>query len=136
MEINKDAWKNYRNRWVFLRGKKIKLRKYIYVSALLMRQYNKPGWQKVNHVRNYQNALSTYGFDGIQIYEDHFYKDIPLPEKRSFWIKLGLKLTPFYEKCSEFKNKVLKPLAARQLGNTRTTCNSHAGEQKRHQRPC
>lgn len=108
MEINKDAWKNYRNRWVFLKGKKVKLRKYIYVSALMMKQCNKPGWGKVNHVRNYQIALSTYGFAGIQIYEDHFYKDIPLPEKRSFWVKLGLKYAPLYAKIINLKIKVLK----------------------------
>lgn len=108
MEIKKDAWKHYRNRWVFLKGKKMKLRKYIYVSALIMRQKNKPGWEKVNHVRNFQIALSTYGFAGIQIYEDYFWKDIPLPEKRSFWVKLGLKYAPLYAKLMVFKNRVFK----------------------------
>lgn len=108
MQVNNDVFKYYRNRVVFLKGKKVKLRKYIYISAMLMRQRNKKGWQNVDHVRNYKAALSMYGFAGIQIYEDHFYKDIPLPEKRNYWVRLGLKLAPFYAKLIDVKMKVLK----------------------------
>lgn len=107
MATNND-WKNYRNRWVFLRGKKIKLRKYIYVSAAIMQRKNKKGWQRVNHVQNYKNALNLYGFKGLQIYEDLFYKGIPEPTKRTIWLKLALKMAPLFSKLYDFKNKVLK----------------------------
>ena len=39
-----------------------------------MRAKNKKGWQGVNHVQNYKIALKNYGFKGISIYEDYFYK--------------------------------------------------------------
>lgn len=105
-----NAWKNYRNRWVYFKGKKLKLRKYIYVSANHMKWQNKKGWQNVNHVQNYKNALALYGFKGLKIYEDYFYKGIPLPENRSFLVKLGLYLAPLYNKYYQFKNKIVQLL--------------------------
>ena len=106
--MDKNAWKNYRNRWVYLKGKKVKLRKYIYVSANFMSCKRKKGWQGVNHVQNYKNALNKYGFAGVKIYEDFFYKGIPLPEKRSFKIKLALWLAPYYAKLIALKINLLK----------------------------
>jgi hypothetical protein len=102
-----NRWKNYRNRWVFLKGKKVKLRKYIYTSANYMRYKNKKGWQGINHVQNYKNALNKYGFDGLKIYEDYFYKGIPLPEDRTFKMKLAIFLAPFYSKLLALKYKIL-----------------------------
>ena len=105
-----DAWKNYRNRWVYLKGKKGKLRKYIYLSARIMRFKGGSNWSKVNHVQNYKNALQKYGFAGLKIYEDYFYKGVPLPEKRSIIIKIGLLFAPFYARIVALKIKVLKVL--------------------------
>lgn len=105
--MNANAWKNYRNRWVFLKGKKIKLRAYIYVSATYMKQRNKKGWQGINHVQNYKNALSKYGFAGLKIYEDYFYKGIPLPENRTFKMKLLLFLAPYYSWFLSKKYQIL-----------------------------
>jgi len=110
MRINENAWKNYRSRWIYLNGKKIKLRKYIYVSANIMRFKKKKGWEEINHVQNYKNALNKYGFAGIRIYDDFFYKDIPLPENRSLAVKIGLFFAPSFAKCIEFKNRMLKKL--------------------------
>lgn len=93
---NRNRWKNYRNRWCYLNGKKIKLRKYIVVSANLMHRQNKANWHGVNHLQNYKNALAIYGFKGIKIYEDYFYKDIPLPEKRTIWVKFLLWFKKFF----------------------------------------
>lgn len=104
------GWKNYRNRWVYFKGKKVKLRKYIYVSANHMRWLNKKGWKNVNHVQNYKNALALYGFKGLKIYEDYFYKGIPLPENRSVWVKIGLFLAPLYARYDIIKNKIYKLL--------------------------
>lgn len=67
-----------------------------------MRFENKPGFKNVDHLQNYKAALSLYGFGGIKIYEDYFFKGIPLPEDRSFWVKIGLKLAPLYVKIQEF----------------------------------
>lgn len=108
MNLRSNKWKNYRNRWVFLKGKKIKLRKYIYVKSAHMRYANKKGWSGINHVQNYKNALNKYGFAGIKIYEDFFYKGIPLPEKRSLVIKIGLWLAPAYAVVYEFFSKIFK----------------------------
>lgn len=102
MEGNKNAWKDYRSRWCYYEGKKIKLRNYIYVSANRMLRYNKKGWQKIDHVQNYRRALNLYGFDGIKIYEDYYYKDIPFPENQTFMIRLGLKLAPIIAKIYNF----------------------------------
>jgi len=113
--INENAWKNYRNRWVYLKGKKVKLRKYIYVSAAFMKSKKRKGWLLVNHVQNYKNALNKFGFAGIKIYEDLYYKGIPLPENRTLSVKIGLYLAPYYaalmDKISNIKNKLknLKP---------------------------
>lgn len=96
--MTKNAWKNYRNRWVYLKGQKVKLRKYIVVSANFMKQLNKKGWEAVDHLQNYKNALNIYGFAGLKIYEDYYYKGIPLPEKRTWFVKLGLWLAPYYAK--------------------------------------
>lgn len=106
----KNSWKNYRNRWVYFKGKKIKLRKYIYVSARYMTWQKKKGWHGINHVQNYKNALALYGFKGLKIYEDYFYKGIPLPEKRSIWVKIGLFLAPLYFWFFQLKNTVLTKL--------------------------
>lgn len=93
-----NAWKGFRNRWVYFNGKKVKLRKYIVASANLMAQQNKKGWHRINHLQNYKNALALYGFAGLKIYEDRFYKDIPFPEDRTWFVKLGLKLAPKFTK--------------------------------------
>jgi hypothetical protein len=106
--MDQNAWKNYRNRWVFLKGKKIKLRKYIYVSANIMKRRNKNGWHLVNHVQNYKAALFKYGIAGLKIYEDYFYNDIPLPENRSFKVKIALFLAPYYSRLLNIKYKLLK----------------------------
>ncbi len=82
----------------------------MYVSANFMRFKNKSGWEKINHVQNYKNALNKYGFEGIKIYEDFFYKGIPLPENRSFAVKIGLFFAPLFAKYIEFKNKITKKL--------------------------
>tara|TARA_R110002096_G_scaffold418158_1_gene622094 strand:- start:304 stop:612 length:309 start_codon:yes stop_codon:yes gene_type:complete len=89
------SWSNYRTRWVYLNGKKVKLRKYIYISAAIMKRTNKPGWQFISHVDNYKKALHLYGFKGVAIYENHFYKGIPLPENRGFKVRFYL----FLERC-------------------------------------
>jgi predicted nucleic acid-binding Zn finger protein len=106
--MKKNAWKNYRNRWIYLKGKKVKLRKYIYVSAFYMKSKNRKGWHDVNHVQNYKNALNKYGFAGVKIYEDFFYRDIPLPENRSVWVRLALFLAPYYAKVLTVKYSILK----------------------------
>lgn len=107
-KINENAWKNYRNRWVYLRGKKIKLRKYLYVSANLMHYKKRKGWEKVNHVQNYKNALNIYGFAGVKIYEDLFFKGIPLPENRSLGVRIGLYFAPAFAVFMVVLNKILK----------------------------
>lgn len=100
--LNKNRWKNFRNRWCYLNGKKVKLRKYIVVRALQMKAINKAGFEKVDHLQNFKAALNLYGFAGVQIYEDYFFKDIPLPADRSWLVKLGLKLAPYYAKVLNF----------------------------------
>ena len=104
--MKRYSWQNYRNRNCWLNGKKLKLRKYIHVSAALMKHKNKAGWQKVDHVSNYKNALAKYGFCGLKIYEDYFYKGIPLPENRTWLVRLGLKVAPLYVKIINLKNKL------------------------------
>lgn len=106
----KNRWKNYRNRSVYLNNKKIKLRKYIYVSANLMKRKNKKGWHHVDHIQNYKNALNIYGFKGLKIYEEFFYKGIPLPENRSFKMKLALFLAPYYSKFLNLKENIKQKL--------------------------
>jgi hypothetical protein len=106
--MENNDWKNYRNRWVFLKGKKIKLRSYIYVSANYMHQKNKNGWQNVNHVQNYKAALNKYGLDGLQIYEDYYHKNIPLPEQRSLKVKIAVFLAPYYSRLLNFNYKEVK----------------------------
>lgn len=105
--MKKNVWKNYRNRWVYLKGKKIKLRKYIYVSASFMKQKNLSGWESVDHVQNYKNALNRYGLSGLKIYEDYYYRSIPLPEKRGLVIRIGLWLAPIYAKLISIKQRVI-----------------------------
>lgn len=103
MENNK-RWNHYRNRWVWLRGKKIKLRHYIAAQAVWMKTLNKPGFEGVDHVKNYKNALNLYGFKGIKIYEDFYFKDVPLPEKRDLAVQLGLYFAPYYAQLHKWFN--------------------------------
>jgi hypothetical protein len=103
MNLGPNKWKNYRNRWVFLKGKKVKLRKYIYANSAYMRFRNKKGWAHVNHVQNYKNALNKYGFSGLKIYEDFFYNDVPLPENRSLYVRISLFLVGVYVWFKDFK---------------------------------
>ena len=104
------SWANYRTRWVYLKGKKVKLRKYIYISAAAMKRKNKPGWQNVNHVLNYKKALHLYGFKGVKFYEDHFYKGIPLPENRGSKVRLYLFFERWFARVQNWKYKFKKGL--------------------------
>jgi len=89
-EKQKFDWTKWRNKWVFYKGKKIKVRNYIALNALIMKQMNKPKWFGVNHYHNYKIALSRYGLPGIKHYENLFYKNIPMPYNRLWYHNLGL----------------------------------------------
>ena len=104
--MKKNNWKYYRNKWCYLNGKKLKLRKYIVVSAAIMKHKNKPGWHKINHLQNYKNALSIYGFDGLKHYENLFYKDIPLPENQTLKVKFYLWVVRVYMKVKLISKKI------------------------------
>lgn len=86
----KFNWSKWRNRNVWLKGKKIKLRHYISVNARIMRQINKPGWQNVDHYFNYKIALSRYGLPGLKHYENRFYKNVPMPYNQSWFQKITI----------------------------------------------
>lgn len=95
--IKQSVWKNYRNKWVFLNGKKVKLRQYIGYNAAVMKARNKPGWEGVDHYANYKVCLYHYGFMGVKIYEDYFFKGIPLPEDRNLKWRVVIRLVKFWE---------------------------------------
>lgn len=105
---NNNRWKHYRNRWVYLCGKKVKLRNYIAAQSNWMKTLNKPGFEGVNHVQNYKNALNLYGFKGIKIYEDFYFRGIPLPEKRDLAVQLGLYFAPYYAELYKWFANVKK----------------------------
>lgn len=87
-ELPKFNWTRWRNRWVYYKGKKVKVRNYIAINALIMTQINKPKWVNVDHYNNYKVALSRYGLNGLKHYENRFYKDIPMPYNRNWLMQL------------------------------------------------
>jgi len=102
------VWKNYRSRWCYFRGKKVKLRKYIHVASLQMANRNKAGWEKVNHLNNYKAALNRYGFPGLKHYENYYYKGVPLPEKRTLAVNFGLWMAALIANVLDSINKNFK----------------------------
>lgn len=97
----KFNWSNWRNRYVWLNGKKIKLRHYISVNSKLMTQANKKGWQNVDHYFNYKIALSRYGLPGLKHYENRFYKNIPMPYNQTVYQQMYWRIA---NKIAQFKN--------------------------------
>ena len=89
----KFNWTKYRNKWVWHHGKKIKLRKYIAINAMIMKHKNKPGWEGVDHYLNYKIALSRYGLEGLKHYEDFFYRNLPMPYNRNWFQHLKVWIT-------------------------------------------
>ena len=89
-EVLKFDWGKYRNRWVYLNKKKLKLRHYMSVQGNVMKKLNKAEWQGVDHFHNYKIALSRYGLDGLKHYENRFYHNIPMPYDRGWWLKVKL----------------------------------------------
>ena len=103
-EKTKFNWTAWRNRNVWLKGKKIKLRHYVSINANIMKQLNKPGWQGVDHYLNYKIALSRYGLKGLKYYENRFYHSIPMPYKQTWldrfkiWVLIKLEKIKKYLK--------------------------------------
>ena len=101
----KFNWTNWRNRWVWHNGIKVKLRKYIVINAFIMKRKNKAGWQNIDHYLNYKIALSRYGLDGLKHYENLFYNNVPMPYNRTWWINFKLWISKQVNKLKNlFKN--------------------------------
>ena len=100
----KFNWTKWRNKWVWHNGVKIKLRKYIAINSLIMKQKNKAGWQKIDHYLNYKIALSRYGLAGLKHYENLFYYNIPMPYNRAWYVNFGMWITKQINKLKLDKN--------------------------------
>lgn len=97
-----------RQRLVYYKGKKIKLRKYIVINANVMRLINKPAWRGVDHQKNYRKAVEYYGVKGLKHYENRFYKNIPMPAERNVVYKTYYKIKGFFVKLKAIIKFLLK----------------------------